>query len=75
MTINDRVRDCWTREAGTIVGIRNGMYMVQMDNGDEKIYTDAEVVPDCGMDWGEVGQAAYVDQLQNTSVTIPESRD
>lgn len=54
MTINDRIRDCWTRESGTIIGIRNGMYMVKMDDGDERIYTDAEVVPDCGMDWEKV---------------------
>lgn len=46
ITINDRVRDALTDEAGTVIGIRNGYYEVELDNGDNNLYLECEIYPD-----------------------------
>lgn len=51
ITINDKVQDAITDEVGTVVGIHNGMYMVQMDNGDKNQYLEYELFPYmCGVE-------------------------
>jgi len=46
ITVNDVVRDGVTNERGIVVGIRNGMYMVKLDNGDSNMYFEYELYQD-----------------------------
>lgn len=46
ITINDRVRDGLTDEPGVVVGIHNGYYMVDLDNGDSNMYLESELYPE-----------------------------
>ena len=43
--VSDRVKDCNTDEVGTVISVTGQWITVKLDNGDEKIYTEAELYP------------------------------
>ena len=50
ITVNTRVRSGDTDEAGVVIDIHNGYYIVRMDNGDENAFLESELYPDVDLE-------------------------